>query len=65
VYLLHGRDDNVVPAVESARMADRLRGTVPVRLLLTSMISHAETDRPTRVGEILRLADFWGDLLAQ
>ena len=33
VYLLHGRDDNVIPAAESQHLADRLRGQVPVRLL--------------------------------
>jgi pimeloyl-ACP methyl ester carboxylesterase len=63
VYLLHGRDDNVIPAAESRRLADRLRGHVPVRLLVTDLISHAEADQPPHVTEVLRLAGFWGDLL--
>lgn len=63
VFLLHGRDDNVIPAVESQYMADRLRGQVPVRLLLTDLISHVEADQPTHIVDVLRLAGFWGDLL--
>lgn len=63
VFLLHGRDDNVIPAVESQYMADRLRGQVPVRLLLTDLVSHVEADHPTHIVDVLRLAGFWGDLL--
>lgn len=65
VFLLHGKDDNVVPAVESQYLADRLRGRVPVRLLLTGLVSHAEADQPAHVTDIMRLAGFWGDLLGQ
>lgn len=63
VYLLHGRDDNVIPASESERIADRLRGHVPVRLLVTDLISHAEADQPAHVTDVVKLAAFWGDLL--
>ena len=63
VFLLHGRDDNVIPAAESQHMADRLRGQAPVRLLLTDLISHAAADQPAHVIDVLRLAGFWGDLL--
>jgi dienelactone hydrolase len=65
VFLLHGRDDTVIPASESAHLAARLHGHVPVRLLLTDVISHAEADRPARVSDVLRLAHFWGALLAR
>jgi len=63
VYLLHGRDDNVIPASESQHLADRLRGQVRVRLLVTDLISHVDADQPAHVTDILRLAVFWGDLL--
>ena len=63
VFLLHGTDDNVIPAVESEYLAERLRGHAPVRLLLSSLISHAEADQPPHVGDVLKLAGFWGDLL--
>jgi hypothetical protein len=44
-------------------LADRLRGHVPGRLLVTDLISHAEADQPPHVTDVLRLAGFWGDLL--
>jgi pimeloyl-ACP methyl ester carboxylesterase len=65
VFLLHGLGDNVVPAVESEYLAEDLRGTAPVRLLLSGLISHAEADQPMRVGDVLELAGFWGDLLSR
>ena len=63
VYLLHGRDDDVIPAAESRHLADRLRGQVPVRLLVTELISHAEADQPAHITDVLKLADFWGELI--
>jgi dienelactone hydrolase len=65
VFLLHGTDDNVIPAVESEYLADRLRGRTPVRLLLSGLISHAEADQPLHAGDVLKLAGFWGDLLSR
>ena len=52
VYLLHGVDDNVIPAVESEYLADDLRGHTSVRLLLSGLISHAEADQPVHVGDV-------------
>ncbi|HEY7186705.1 MAG TPA: hypothetical protein VH436_09160, partial [Vicinamibacterales bacterium] len=66
VFLLHGRHDTVIPAAESVYLAQRLRTQrVPVQLLLTDLISHAEADQPARVGDIWNLARFWGDLLSR
>jgi dienelactone hydrolase len=65
VFLLHGLDDNEIPADESRYLADDLRGHAPVRLLLSGLITHAEADRPARVGDVMKLASFWGDLLAR
>jgi dienelactone hydrolase len=65
VFLLHGRDDNVIPAVESEYLAEDLRGHAPARLLLSGLISHAEADRPLRFSEAMQLAGFWGDLLSR
>jgi dienelactone hydrolase len=65
VFLLHGRSDNVIPSSESERLAERLRGHAPVRLLVTPLISHADADRPADAMDVLRLAHFWGDLLAR
>jgi dienelactone hydrolase len=65
IYLLHGREDNVIPASESRHLADRLRGRVPVRLLVTDLISHVDADEPAHLTDVLTLAHFWGDLLAR
>ena len=65
VFLLHGLEDNVVPAVESEYLAEDLRGHAPVRLLLSGLISHAEADQPLRAKDVLELAGFWGDLLSR
>ncbi|HWF85143.1 MAG TPA: hypothetical protein VG222_09860, partial [Vicinamibacterales bacterium] len=65
VFLLHGIDDNVIPVEESEYLADDLRGHAPTRLLLSGLISHAEADQPVHAGDVIRLASFWGDLLAR
>jgi acetyl esterase/lipase len=63
VFLLHSLDDNMIPAIESEYLAEDLRGHARVRLLVSGRISHAEADRPPRLGDVLQLAGFWGDLL--
>jgi dienelactone hydrolase len=65
IFLLHGLEDNVIPAMESEYLAADLRGHAPVRLLLSGLISHAEADRPMHVNDVLQLAGFWGDLLSR
>ena len=61
VYLLHGADDNVIPAVESALLAaDLRRRGARVVQLTTSLITHAEVDRPPTVSEIWHLVRFLG-----
>jgi pimeloyl-ACP methyl ester carboxylesterase len=65
VFLLHGLEDNVIPAIESEYLAADLRGHAPVRLLLSGLISHADTDRPMHANDVLQLAGFWGDLLSR
>ena len=64
VYLLHGSDDNVVPAIESLLLARELRtqGLV-VHQLATPLITHAEVDRASTATAIWRLIDFWAKLL--
>ncbi len=65
IFLLHGTEDNVIPAIESEYLAGDLRGHAPVRLLLSGLISHAEADRPPHVSDVAALAAFWGDLLSR
>ena len=60
VYLLHGADDNVIPAVESVLLAEDLkRRGGQVYRLVTPLITHAEVDRPPTAGEIWHLVRFW------
>ena len=65
VFLLHGTEDNVIPSLESEYLAQDLRGHAPVRLLLSGLSSQAEADRPIRLGDVMQLAGFWGDLLSR
>ena len=65
VYLLHGADDNVIPAVESALLAEDLRARGGhVTQLSTPLITHAEVDHPPAIDEIWRLVRFWAGPLA-
>ena len=64
VYLLHGADDNVIPAAESEMLAAdfRARGG-RVTLLSTPLLSHAEVDHAPGAGETWRLIRFWAGAL--
>jgi dienelactone hydrolase len=66
VYLLHGADDNVIPAAESVLLARELadRG-ITVHLLASPLITHAEVDRASKVADIFRLIEFWKGLLGE
>jgi dienelactone hydrolase len=60
VYLLHGADDNVIPAAESVVLAADLRKRgAAVLQLATPLITHAEVDHPPGLVEIWRLIRFW------
>jgi len=64
VYLLHGADDNVIPAAESMLLAEDLRRRGrDVMLLATPLITHAEVDHPPGAIEIWRLIRFWAAAL--
>ena len=66
VYLLHGVEDTVVPAVESALLASYLRNHgVDVHLLLSGLITHAEVSKNIPVGETFKLVSFWASVLRQ
>ena len=66
VFLLHGTDDNVIPAIESFLLADTLRSRgVTVHQLATPLITHAEVDRSATASAMLRLVGFWADLLSE
>jgi dienelactone hydrolase len=66
VYLLHGADDTVIPAVETRLLAHHLesQGT-EVRALLSGLITHAEVDRSAAAAETWALVRFWSTLLGE
>ena len=64
VYLLHGMDDNVIPAIESALLARTLRDRgVTVRFLATPLVTHAEVDRNAPASSAWALVRFWSAVL--
>ena len=63
VFMLHGTDDNVVPAVETLLLAEYLQEKTEVRWLLSPLISHAEIDRRAPAGEIWALIRLWAAIL--
>jgi dienelactone hydrolase len=66
VYLLHGIDDTVIPAVESALLAEQLRSKgANVHLLLSGLITHAEVSKDVPATEALKLISFWASVLRQ
>ena len=65
VYLLHGSDDNVIPAIESTLLARHLRDATRVHHLITPLITHAEVDRPSAALDVWRLIRFWSSALDQ
>jgi dienelactone hydrolase len=66
VYLLHGADDTVIPAVESTLLARHLEGHgTEVHALLSGLITHAEVDRSAAAAETWALVAFWARLLGE
>jgi dienelactone hydrolase len=64
VYLLHGIDDNVIPAAESVLLAQTFREHgVDVHQLATPLVTHAEVDRSAAARAIWDLVQFWASLL--
>ena len=66
VYLLHGTDDTVIPAVETRLLAQSLQARgVAVHPLLSGLITHAEVDKGAAAGETWALIRFWTGLLGE
>jgi hypothetical protein len=64
VYLLHGDDDTVIPAAESAILGEYLRERgVEVHVLLSGLITHAEVDRTAAAMDTWKLISFWASVL--
>src|SRR4029079_12783987 len=64
VFLLHGSEDNVIPAQERPLLATSLtqQGNTQVEWLLTPLLSHANV-RPAGAAEAWKLIRFWKGIL--
>ena len=65
VYLLHGVDDNVIPAVESTLVAEHLRRATRVRLLLTGYLTHVDVATQPTLRDTWEMVAFWRRLLGE
>jgi dienelactone hydrolase len=65
VYLLHGMDDNVIPAVESSLLAQHLRGHTRVRTLLSGYLTHADVATRPTVNDTWEMIAFWKSVLGE
>jgi dienelactone hydrolase len=65
VYLLHGADDTVIPAIEAELLAKALKPHTQVHVLATPLITHAEVDRKAHFSDGWQLVSFWTHLLAE
>jgi dienelactone hydrolase len=65
VYLLHGTDDNVIPAVESRLLAAHLAGKTRVRLLLSGFLKHVDVSSRPTLSDTWRMIAFWKGALGE
>jgi dienelactone hydrolase len=65
VYLLHGRDDRVIPATESAQLELHLKPFTRVRRLESGFISHVDVAERPSTREVWEMVAFWEAALAE
>jgi len=65
VYLLHGADDNVIPAVESELLAGHLKGHTRVRTLVSGFLTHVDVSTRPSAEETWRMVAFWKAALGE
>jgi dienelactone hydrolase len=66
IYLIHGIDDTVIPAAESALLAEALEHKgARVRVLLSGLITHADVNGAPSAADVWKLIAFWRDVLRQ
>ena len=64
IYLLHGHEDNVIPAAESVVLGNHLREAgADVTVLLSALITHAELDKGAAASDVWQLVSFWASVL--
>ena len=63
VFLLHGAGDNVIPMIETDRLAASLAGWTEVRALVTPLLMHADVAPEIQLRDAWRVVAFWKDVL--
>jgi hypothetical protein len=64
LFLLHGSDDTVIPAAESAVFGEDLRRKgADVHVLLSGLITHAEVNRAATYLDVWKLIELWAQVL--
>jgi predicted esterase len=66
VYLLHGHDDNIIPAAESVLLAAALEARgADVEVLLSGLITHAQVSATASASDAWELIRFWAGILRE
>jgi pimeloyl-ACP methyl ester carboxylesterase len=67
VYLVHGRNDIVIPSYESVWLAAQWwdAGRPRVRLLVTPLVTHVDTADAPSLGHLWRLVTFWTSAMGE
>jgi hypothetical protein len=65
-FLLHGHDDNIIPAAESVLLGNYLQSKgVHTRVLLSGLITHASVSSNATAMDAWKLISFWAGVLKQ
>jgi dienelactone hydrolase len=65
-FLLHGYDDNIIPAAESVLLAGHLRSKgVRTKVLLSGLITHASVNPNATAMDAWKLVSFWASVIKQ
>jgi predicted esterase len=63
VFVMHAQGDDVIPDSEAPALAEYLRSKgTPVRMFVTSLMSHAEVARTPTVAELVTMVRAWAEL---
>jgi dienelactone hydrolase len=66
IFLLHGHDDNIIPAAESVLLAKYLQSKgVRTRVLLSGLITHASVNPNAGISDAWKLVSFWAGVIKQ
>ena len=65
-FLLHGYDDNIIPAAESVLLAEHLRSKGGrTKVLLSGLITHASVNPNATAMDAWKLVSFWASVIKQ